>query len=156
MESQPLLNINHLKTYFYTLRGTVKAVDDLCLTVQPRESVGLVGESGCGKSTVAFSIMRLVRPPGRIVEGEIFLLEQQLLKLTDEEMRKIRGKDISMIFQDPMTFLNPVMRVKDQIADVIMLHHGKTKQDARMDSLKMLSMSRYPHRKELPTTILIS
>jgi oligopeptide/dipeptide ABC transporter ATP-binding protein len=144
MESQLLLNINHLKTYFYTLRGTVKAVDDLCLTVQPRESVGLVGESGCGKSTVAFSIMRLVPPPGRIVEGEISLLERQLLKLTDEEMRQIRGKDISMIFQDPMSFLNPVMRAKDQIADVIMLHHGKTKQDARKDSLKMLSMVQIP------------
>lgn len=117
-----ILRIRDLRTYFYTKSGVVKAVDGVDLSVEEGETVGLVGESGCGKSVTALSIMRLVPEPGRIVSGEIYFDGKNLLKLTDEEMRKIRGKDLAMIFQNPSTSLNPVFRSGYQVAEPVMLH----------------------------------
>lgn len=151
-----LLKISQLKTYFYTLEGVVKAVDGVSLTVKKKEVVGLVGESGCGKSTTALSVVRLVPPPGRIVEGEIVFDGVRLLDLPEDKMREIRGKGISMVFQDPLTFLNPVMKVKDQIAEVIIRHSGSTRKDAYAKAIHLLEQVKiasprqvadyYPHQ----------
>jgi len=129
---ETLLKIRNLKTYFFTYAGVVKALDGINLDVYKGETMGLVGETGCGKSVTSLSILRLIQPPGKIVEGEIWFKEKDLLKLTDEEMRKIRGKEIAMVFQDPATYINPVLTVGDQIAEVIMLH-----QDLKKDVLEM-------------------
>ena len=126
-----LLSVINLKTYFYTSMGIVKAVDDVDLRIDNGRSVGLVGESGCGKTMTALSIMRLVPRPGRIISGKILFKDRNLLDLGEKEMRDIRGKQISMVFQDPMTYLNPVMKVKDQIAEVILLHQSESKRKAK-------------------------
>src|SRR5579885_214574 len=106
---QPLLEVRDLKTYFFTDRGAAKAVDGVSLTIPSGSTLGLVGESGCGKSVTALSILRLIAsPPGRVVGGEILLHGRNLLALSDEEIRQVRGNEISMIFQEPMTSLNPV------------------------------------------------
>lgn len=125
-----LLEVKGLKTYFATKRGEVRSVDDVSFTVERGETLSLVGESGCGKSVTALSIMRLVSSPGRIVGGEILFEGRDLLKLTDEQMRAIRGDDIAMIFQDPMTSLNPVFTVGEQIAEAIRLHRKVSKREA--------------------------
>ena len=135
---EPLLEIKGLKTYFYTYEGVVKAVDGVDLRIKKGETLGLVGETGCGKSVTSFSILRLVPPPGRIVAGEVFFQGQDLLKLKEDEMRKIRGKEIAMIFQDPTSALNPVYKVGDQIADVIMLHQGLDKDEAWEKAIEMM------------------
>lgn len=122
----PLLAIKGLKTYFFTRLGQVKAVDDVNLKVYKGDKIGLVGESGCGKSTLGFSILRLIPPPGKIVEGEILFKGRNLLELSEQEMRIIRGGDISACFQDPLTYLNPVHRVGNQIAENIRLHQSNT------------------------------
>jgi oligopeptide/dipeptide ABC transporter ATP-binding protein len=128
---EELLNINNLKTHFFTSRGVIKAVDGINVKINRRESVGIVGESGSGKSVTALSIMKLVpNPPGRIIDGQIILDGEDLLKVSEKEMRVIRGKKIAMCFQDPMTFLNPVMRIGDQIAETIKLHQEVTDQEA--------------------------
>jgi peptide/nickel transport system ATP-binding protein len=119
---QPLLSIKNLKVYYYTYEGIVKALDNVNLNLYPAEVLGLVGETGCGKSTLALSILRLIQPPGKIVEGEIIFKGQNLLEKTEEEMRKIRGKKISMVFQDPSTYWNPVFTIGDQISETIILH----------------------------------
>ena len=118
-DDRTLLQVSNLKTYFDTLRGTLKAVDGVSLRIDERQSLGLVGESGAGKSMTGLSIMRLVPPHGKIVEGKIAFKGRNMLDLSEEDMRKIRGKEISFIFQDPLTFLNPLFRVGDQIADVV-------------------------------------
>lgn len=120
--SKSLLDIRGLKTYFYTEGGAVQAVDDINLTVERGEVLGLVGESGCGKSTVALSIMRLVPKPGKIVNGEILFDDEDLLRLGSDEIRVVRGGKIAMIFQDPMSSLNPVFSIGDQIAEAVRLH----------------------------------
>jgi oligopeptide/dipeptide ABC transporter ATP-binding protein len=121
------LSVKNLKTYFFTPQGVIKAVDGLDLDVNRGETVGLVGESGSGKSVTALSIMRLIRPPGKIMEGKIFFEDEDLLtKNEDYIARKIRGRKIAMCFQDPMTYLNPVMTVGEQIAEVIELHHEQS------------------------------
>ncbi|MBL8191906.1 MAG: ABC transporter ATP-binding protein, partial [Acidobacteria bacterium] len=125
-----LLEVKGLKTYFATKRGEVRSVDDVSVSVERGETLSLVGESGCGKSVTALSIMRLVSSPGRIVGGEIQFEGRDLLKLTDEQMRAIRGDDIAMIFQDPMTSLNPVFTVGEQIAEAIRLHRKVSKREA--------------------------
>jgi len=118
-----ILSIRDLKTYFYTYAGVVKALDGVNLDIRRNETLGLVGETGCGKSVTALSILRIVpSPPGRIVGGQILFEGEDLLKKTDEQMQKIRGDKIAMVFQDPMTFLNPVMRIGDQVAEPIILH----------------------------------
>ena len=128
-----LLSIRNLRTYFYTYAGVVKALDDVNLEIYRGETCGLVGETGCGKSVTALSIMQLVpNPPGRIVGGQILLEGEDLLKKSEEEMRKIRGAKISMVFQDPMTYINPVLTIGDQISEVILLH-----QDLRKEVLAM-------------------
>src|SRR5688500_10137101 len=125
-----LLEVNGLRTYFKTRAGLVKSVDDVSFHIDEGELLGLVGESGCGKSITALSVMRLIAPPGRIVGGEVLFKGEDLLKVSNERMREIRGDDISMIFQDPMTSLNPVYTVGEQIAEALRLHRKLNKKDA--------------------------
>ena len=125
-----LLEVKNLKTYFATRRGEIRSVDDVSFTIERGETLSLVGESGCGKSVTALSVMRLVSAPGRVVGGEIRFEDRDLLKLGEEEMRAIRGDDIAMIFQDPMTSLNPVFTVGEQIAEAIRLHRKVSKREA--------------------------
>jgi oligopeptide/dipeptide ABC transporter ATP-binding protein len=118
-----ILSIRDLHTYFFTYGGVVKALDGVSLDVYRNETLGIVGETGCGKSVTALSVLRIVpSPPGKIVGGQILFNGENLLEMTDDEMRKIRGSKIAMVFQDPMTYLNPVMKIGDQIAEPIILH----------------------------------
>src|SRR5437588_6198683 len=126
-----LLQVKNLHTYFQTREGLVCAVEGVSFFIDRGELLGLVGESGCGKSMTALSIMRLVAPPGKIVAGEIIFDGRNLLKLSNREMRDVRGNDIAMIFQDPMTSLNPVFTVGEQIAEALRLHRGLSRKDAR-------------------------
>ncbi|MEK7827948.1 MAG: ATP-binding cassette domain-containing protein, partial [Thermodesulfobacteriota bacterium] len=123
MSREILLEINNLKTYFYTDGGVARAVDGMDLVLYRGETLGVIGESGCGKSVTALSVMRLIaEPAGRIVEGEILFEGQDMLKKSREEMRAIRGNEIAMIFQEPMTSLNPVFTIGNQIMESIILH----------------------------------
>jgi len=141
MNNSPLLKIKNLKTYFYTSDGVVRAVDDVSWALGEGEVIGLVGESGCGKSVTALSILRLIPdPPGKIVDGEILFKGKNLISLSDEEMRKIRGNDISMIFQEPMTSLNPVFTIGAQVAEAIQLHQKLNKKAALEKSIEMLKL----------------
>ena len=125
--NERLLEVKGLKTYFDTDEGTVKAVDGVSFHLDKGETLAVVGESGSGKSVMSLSVMRLIPiPPGRIAEGQILFEGQDLVKKNEREMRRIRGNDISMIFQEPMTSLNPVYTVGDQIAEAIVLHQGKS------------------------------
>jgi oligopeptide/dipeptide ABC transporter ATP-binding protein len=134
-----LLEVKNLCTHFQTDDGLVKAVEKVDLDIRPGETLGLVGESGCGKSVTALSIMRLIpEPPGRIVSGRISLEGQNLLELTEPQMRRIRGNAISMIFQEPMTSLNPVHRIGAQVAEAIRLHQGVGRKEARSRALEVL------------------
>ena len=140
-----LLAIENLKTYFYTREGVVPAVDGVNLTIKPGGTLALVGESGCGKSVTALSIMRLIpRPPGKIVEGRIMFNGENLLEKTESEMRAIRGNEISMIFQEPMTALNPVFKVGRQISEALILHQGLSKGEARLKAIEMLKLVGIP------------
>jgi oligopeptide/dipeptide ABC transporter ATP-binding protein len=140
-----LLEVNELRTYFYTRWGTVKAVDGVSFFVGEGETFGLVGESGCGKSVTSLSLLRLVPgPAGRIVGGEVFLDGEDLLKKSEREMRKIRGRKISMILQDPMTSLNPVFTVGDQIAEALKIHRGLKGQGLWTRAKEILEMVRIP------------
>ena len=134
-----LLNIKNLHTYFQTREGLVCAVDGVSLYLDPGELLGLVGESGCGKSITALSIMQLVAPPGKIVAGEIFFDGRNLLKLSKAEMRAVRGNDVAMIFQDPMTSLNPVFTVGEQIAEALRLHRNLSRSAARAATIDAMS-----------------
>ena len=139
MESkQPLLKVNNLKTYFFTDDGVVKAVDGVNFEVYPGETLGIVGESGCGKSVTSLSILRLLDEKGKIVDGEIIFEGKDLVKLDENEMREIRGNDIAMIFQEPMVALNPVYTVGDQIMEAIILHQKVHKDEARKIAIDML------------------
>jgi peptide/nickel transport system ATP-binding protein/oligopeptide transport system ATP-binding protein len=143
--STPLLAIHDLRTSFRTDAGTVRAVDGVTLSIAPGETLGVVGESGCGKSVTALSILRLVpSPPGRIDGGRIEFKGRNLLDLSDAEMRKIRGNEISMIFQEPMTSLNPVFTVGFQIREAIQLHQGVKKREARERAIEMLRLVGIP------------
>jgi oligopeptide/dipeptide ABC transporter ATP-binding protein len=122
MRNNLVLKIKGLKTYFYTYEGVVKALDGIDLEIRRGEVLGLVGETGCGKSVTALSILRLIPDPGKIIEGEILFKGENLLKKSEEEMRNIRGSEISMIFQEPTVSLNPVFKVGNQISEAIMLH----------------------------------
>jgi peptide/nickel transport system ATP-binding protein len=150
----PLLEVRRLKTYFFTLRGVVKAVDDVSFTLERGESLAIVGESGSGKSTLGYSLIRLVPPPGRIVEGEILLDGTDITKLPEDRIRReIRWKRISMIFQGALNALNPVKRVGDQIADAILAHENVTKKEALERAGELLKavgidpkrINNYPH-----------
>ena len=126
-----LLEVENLQSYFFTRAGLVKAVDDISFSIKKGQTHALVGESGCGKSMTALSLLRLLPEPGRVVNGEIRFEGQDLMRLPLPEMRRIRGNRISMIFQEPMTSLNPVFRIGDQIAEVLILHSGLNKIEAR-------------------------
>jgi len=155
--AERLLEVKGLKTHFFTDEGVVRAVDGVDLYINKGETLGVVGESGCGKSVTALSIMRLIpQPPGRIVEGQIIYNGRSLLDLTSAQMRKVRGKEIAMIFQEPMTSLNPVFTVGEQIAEAIRLHEGLGRRDAMDKTVEMLRVvhisnperrvKEYPHQ----------
>jgi oligopeptide/dipeptide ABC transporter ATP-binding protein len=146
MNDSRILEISNLKTYYYTSRGVVRAVDGVTLDLRKGESLAIVGESGSGKSTLAFSIMRLLPDNARIIDGSIWLYPEKidLVRLSNDDMRKVRGRRIGMVFQDPMTFLNPVMRVGDQVAEAIMYHHGCTQKVARERAVELLERLRIP------------
>lgn len=134
-----LLEIKNLKTHFFTHEGIVKAVDGVSLKINQGETLGIVGESGSGKSVTALSIMRLIpQPPGKIINGEVYFEGQDLLKLDDKEIREIRGKKISMIFQEPMTSLDPVFTIGHEIIETIQLHQGLSKTEAREKAIDIL------------------
>ncbi|SHE45672.1 peptide/nickel transport system ATP-binding protein [Desulfacinum infernum DSM 9756] len=140
-----LLEVQNLKTYFFTDRGVAKAVDDVSFSLDTGKTLCVVGESGCGKSVTALSIMRLIpEPPGRIVGGRILFEGTDLVALPESRMRSIRGNKISMIFQEPMTSLNPVFRVGDQIAEVLELHENMKKADAMDRAVELLRMVGIP------------
>lgn len=142
--SDPLLDIKNLKTYFYTEEGIVRAVDGVDLRVYPGEIIGLVGESGCGKSVTSLSIMRLISTPGRITDGEIWFDGKNILKLSQNEMRDIRGNSISMIFQQPQTSLNPIFTAGDQIAEVLQVHKFLEKKEAWSSAVELLRLVGIP------------
>lgn len=140
-----ILDVKNLKTVFFTPSGLFKAVDDVSFNVRRGETLAIVGESGCGKSVSALSIMRLVPdPPGKIVGGEVVLEGTDLLALDEEQMRGIRGNRMSMIFQEPMTSLNPVMRIGDQITEAVRLHQNLTAKQASTRAVEMLRLVRIP------------
>lgn len=141
---KPLLEVRNLKTYFFTDDGVVKAVDGVDFFVRPGEVLGLVGESGCGKSVTSLSIMRLVGPPGKIVDGEIFFSGKDLLHASEAEMVEVRGNRISMIFQQPQSSLNPVFTVGDQVAEVLQIHQKLNKEDSWTRAVELLSMVGIP------------
>jgi peptide/nickel transport system ATP-binding protein len=140
----PLLDVRHLTTSFATQRGEVRAVDDVSFTLDAGETLCLVGESGCGKSVTALSLMRLIAKPGRITSGEILFNGRDLTQLSEAEMRKLRGDDLGMIFQDPMTSLNPVFTVGEQIAEAIRLHRGVSKKEAWNQAIEGMRDVRIP------------
>ena len=142
------LEVRNLKTHFFTRAGVVKAVDDVSFTVARGKVLGLVGESGSGKSVTGFSIMGLVDPPGRIVSGQILFKGQDLAKLSDEEMRKLRGNRIAMIFQDPMMTLNPVLRVDTQMIETVLAHEKVPEEAARQRARDALGMVGIPSPEE--------
>lgn len=142
--TQPLLEVKSLKTYFYTEDGTVRAVDGVDFEVYPGEVLGIVGESGCGKSVTSLSIMRLIGQPGKVIEGEILYEGKDLLKLTETQMMDMRGNRISMIFQQPQSSLNPVFRVGDQISEVLNIHQDFGKEAGRKRAIELLKQVGIP------------
>jgi oligopeptide/dipeptide ABC transporter ATP-binding protein len=159
----PLLSVNGLKTYFSTEAGLIKAVDGISFDVEPEQVIGLVGESGCGKSLTALSILGLIQPPGQIVAGEIWFRckDQRILDLTQlnnkgKEYRRIRGDEIAMVFQEPMTSLDPLYTIGSQIVEVLVLHQDMSKKQARQIAVDMLQqvgiplpelrVGEYPHQ----------
>lgn len=171
--TKPILKVENLTTQFFTYAGIVQAVRGISFKIYPGEAVGLVGESGCGKSVTGLSIMRLIpNPPGKIVSGSVYLNKENLLEFSEKEMRSVRGNEISMIFQDPMTSLNPVFSIGYQIMETLLLHQKITKKQAREKAIKLLDMvhikspeevvNRYPHqlsggmRQRVMTAIAIS
>lgn len=155
--AENLIEVKHLKTQFNTKNGIVTAVDDVSFTVQQGEVLGIVGESGCGKSVTSMSILRLIpASAGRVAEGEIIFKGEDLLKKTEKEMRKVRGNDIAMIFQDSMTALNPVLTIGNQLMETITVHNKMSRKEARDRAIEMLvkvgipspeqRMKEYPHQ----------
>ena len=147
--AEDLLRVEGLKTYFFTRQGTVKAVDGVSFNLKRGETLAIVGESGCGKSITALSLMRLIPyPPGRIIEGKLLLEGVDLMTLSADEMRDIRGNDLSMIFQEPMTSLNPVMTIGRQISEALILHQNMNRQQALERSIEMLELVRIPEPRQ--------
>lgn len=142
--SMSLLSVKNLKTYFYTSEGVVKAVDDVSFDIKKGEILSIVGESGCGKSITSLSILDLVPGPGAIAGGEILYNGTDLLKLREKDIRKIRGKEISMVFQEPMTSLNPVFTVGNQVAEVFTVHNGFGRRKAKDSTVRMFKKVRIP------------
>ncbi len=155
--TKPILKVENLTTQFFTYAGVVQAVRGVSFEIYPGEAVGLVGESGCGKSVTGLSIMRLIpNPPGKIVSGSVYLDKENLLEFSEKKMRNVRGNEISMIFQDPMTSLNPVFSIRYQLMEMLLLHQKITKKQAKEKAIKLLDMvhikspeeviNRYPHQ----------
>ena len=142
--AEKILQVKNLKTYFHTQAGLVKAVNDVSFDVEKGKTLGIVGESGCGKSITSLSIMGLVEKPGKIEGGEILFAGEDLLKKTEDQMRQIRGKQIAMIFQEPMTSLNPVYTIGEQITEALLLHEHMTKRQARERGIEMLKLVKIP------------
>lgn len=148
--AKDLVEFKNLKTYFYTEDGIVKAVDDVSFKIRQGETIGVVGESGCGKSVTAMSLMRLIPyPPGKIVNGEILFEGKDVLKYSEDEIRSMRGNDVSVIFQEPMTSLNPVFTIGFQISEVFILHQNMDKVQAREKSIEMLKLVGIPRADEI-------
>ena len=145
---QPLLEVQNLKTYFYTEDGIVKAVDGVDFSVYPGEVMGLVGESGCGKSVTSLSIMRLIGIPGKVIDGEIFFEGRNLLTLSEAEMVDMRGNRISMIFQQPQSSLNPVFKVGDQVAEVLQIHQNMGREESWEKAVDLLRLVGIPDVEE--------
>ncbi|MBU2645035.1 ABC transporter ATP-binding protein [bacterium] len=142
---EPLLDVKDLKTYFFTDNGTVKAVDGVSFDLYEGETLGLVGESGCGKSVSAMSILRLIpNPPGQIMNGEIIFDGKNLRTINDEEMRNVRGNDIAMIFQEPMTSLNPSLTVGHQVTEPLEVHASMKKKEALVEAVRLLEQVQIP------------
>jgi oligopeptide/dipeptide ABC transporter ATP-binding protein len=141
---EPILEIEDLKTHFFTYNGVVKAVDGISLKIHREEVLGIVGESGCGKSVTVRSTMGLVPEPGRIVGGRVLLDGEKLLEKSDAELRRIRGSRMSMIFQNPLSSLNPVFTIGDQVGHVISIHQGKNKKEARRRAVETFELVRLP------------
>ena len=154
--SDPVLDVRNLHAYFHTEAGVGRAVDGVSFQLERGQTMGLVGESGCGKSVAALSVLRLVSPPGRIESGEIRLAGSDLLQLPEGEMRKVRGDSVAMIFQEPMTSLNPVLTCGSQIAEAVRLHQGVSAREARIRAIEMMHhvgipapeqrVDEYPHQ----------
>jgi oligopeptide transport system ATP-binding protein len=142
--AEPMLRVRGLKTHFFTADGVVRAVDGVDFEIRRGQTMGLVGESGSGKSVTSLSIMRLISPPGRIVEGEIVLDGTDLVHLDEDEMYNVRGNRISMIFQEPMTSLNPVFTVGDQISEAVLVHQKVSKEQAKKRAVEMLGLVGIP------------
>src|SRR6266700_848558 len=147
-----LLDVKGLKTYFFTRDGVVRAVAGVSFSVARGATLAIVGESGCGKSVTSLSILRLIAsPPGRTVEGSVVFEGRDLLELSEAEMRKVRGDAISMVFQEPMTSLNPVLTIGRQIAEVLILHRGLSRDEAALRSIDMLRLVRMPEAERRVT-----
>lgn len=142
--AENILQVKNLKTYFHTEAGLVKAVNDVSFDVEKGKTLGIVGESGCGKSMTSLSIMRLIEKPGKIEGGEILLDGEDIVKMSEDEMRKIRGKKIAMIFQEPMTSLNPVFTIGQQLIEALLLHENMTKKEAKERAIEMLKLVKIP------------
>ena len=142
--SETLLEVRGLSVQFDTATGPIRAVDDVHLNIARGQTVGLVGESGCGKSTLAYALLRLVPPPGRIVEGEVLWKGTDLLRLPDKEIRRVRGKEIALIFQEPSAALNPVLTVGDQVAEPLRIHQGMSRRDALAKTVELFRAVHIP------------
>ncbi|MBV8840610.1 MAG: ABC transporter ATP-binding protein, partial [Alphaproteobacteria bacterium] len=148
-QTDVLLEVEALRTHFFLRGGVLKAVDGVSFQLRPNETLAIVGESGCGKSMTALSLMRLIPdPPGKIVGGSVKLAGRDLLALDEAAMRQVRGKDVSMIFQEPMTSLNPVMTVGNQIAEALLLHEGLSRRDALRRAADILRLVRIPEPEQ--------
>ena len=152
-----LLEVKNLRTYFYTYEGVVKAVDGISYEVEEGETLAIVGKSGCGKSVGALSLMRLIPdPPGKIMDGEILFDGRDVLKVDPDDMREIRGGQMSMVFQEPMTSLNPVLTVERQLSETLQLHKNMSKSEANKEAVNLLErvgipdpesrVKQYPHQ----------
>jgi oligopeptide/dipeptide ABC transporter ATP-binding protein len=140
-----MLEVAHLTTVFDLATGPAKAVDDVSFEIRAGETLGLVGESGSGKSVTALSLMRLVQPPGRIANGQILFKGRDLLRLSEPDMRKVRGAEISLVFQEPMTALNPVFTIGDQIGEALLVHGRTTRREAKIRAIELLEAVRMPN-----------
>ena len=149
MEQENLLEIKNLHTYFFTNKGTIKAVNGVDLSIKRGRTLGVVGESGSGKSITSFSILRLIDEPGEIVEGEILFEGKDIVKLSEQEMRSLRGNEISMIFQEPMTSLNPIFKIGKQLSEPLLLHQGLDKKEAWRRSVELLREVKIPNPEDI-------
>lgn len=148
--NKSLVEFKNLKTYFHTDKGIVKSVNDVSFHIEKGETVGIVGESGCGKSVTAMSLMRLIpSPPGKIEGGDILFEGKSILEMSEQELRSIRGNDISMIFQEPMTSLNPALTIGSQLCEGIILHEKLSKKDARKKAIDMIKLVEIPRAEEV-------